>query len=134
MDKELEILKQYILISKYRYSVLCVLSIDDVKIPTQISMETGIRKNHISKVLSELKEKSLIECINEDSKRGRLYRLTSKGALVRKEIVPVNERYIDIDGLIYDNKTDTYYNLKDTVDLLNSQDESIMKYQKILLY
>ena len=55
MNMELEILKEYVRISKYRYKVVKVL--DGVKIPSQISMECGIRTNHISKVLKELKEK-----------------------------------------------------------------------------
>ncbi|WP_369814541.1 hypothetical protein [Methanobrevibacter sp. YE315] len=47
--------------------------------PTQIASETGIRRNHISKVLRELKESGVAECINEEAKRGRLYRLTDLG-------------------------------------------------------
>ena len=51
----------------------------EVKIPTQIADDADIRINHISKVLSELKAKEMIECINEDQSKGRLYRLTSIG-------------------------------------------------------
>ena len=51
----------------------------EVKIPTQIADDADIRINHISKVLSELKAKEMIECINEDQRKGRLYRLTSIG-------------------------------------------------------
>ena len=51
----------------------------EVKIPTQIANDADIRINHISKVLSELKAKEMIECINEDQRKGRLYRLTSIG-------------------------------------------------------
>ena len=52
---------------------------NEMKIPTQIADETGLRRNHISKVLRELKESGVAECINEEAKRGRLYRLTSIG-------------------------------------------------------
>ena len=52
---------------------------NNVKTPTQIANDSGIRTNHISKVLRELKEKNVVECINEDAKKGRLYRLTSLG-------------------------------------------------------
>ena len=38
-----------------------------------------IRTNHISKVLSELKSKEIVECINEEARKGRLYRLTDTG-------------------------------------------------------
>lgn len=48
-------------------------------IPTQIAENSGIRTNHISKVLGELKAYELVECINPEAKKGRLYRLTEKG-------------------------------------------------------
>ena len=35
--------------------------------------------NHISKVLRELKECGVAECINEEKRKNRVYRLTSKG-------------------------------------------------------
>lgn len=51
----------------------------EVLIPTQIAENSGIRTNHISKVLGELKAHELVECINPEAKKGRLYRLTEKG-------------------------------------------------------
>jgi predicted transcriptional regulator len=50
-----------------------------VLIPTQIAENSGIRTNYISKVLGELKAHELVECINPEAKKGRLYRLTEKG-------------------------------------------------------
>ncbi len=47
--------------------------------PTQMAKDAGIRPNHISKVLSELKEAGIGECINEEAMKGRLYRLTNLG-------------------------------------------------------
>lgn len=52
---------------------------NETKIPTQIAAEAGIRPNHISKVLRELKEQNIAECINEEARKGRLYRLTDMG-------------------------------------------------------
>ena len=72
----------YVKISKYRTKVMKSLD-DDVKIPTIIAKDSGIRTNHISKVLAELKAHELVECINPEVKKGRLYRLTDIG----KEIV-----------------------------------------------
>ena len=51
----------------------------DVKIPTVIAKDSEIRPNHISKVLSESKAHNLVECINPEARKGRLYRLTEKG-------------------------------------------------------
>ena len=75
-----EMLKEmsYVEISKYRTKVMKALE-DDVKIPSQIAKDSEIRQNHISKVLSELKAHELVECINPEVRKGRLYRLTDKG-------------------------------------------------------
>ncbi|WP_458457033.1 transcriptional regulator [Methanobrevibacter sp.] len=75
-----ETLKKYAYVNISTYRTRAVKSLkDDIKIPTQIADETGIRRNHISKVLRELKESGVAECINEEAKRGRIYRLTSVG-------------------------------------------------------
>ncbi len=68
----------YIIISSYRVKTIKALK-DETKIPSQIARDTGIRTNHISKVLRELKDTGVVECINEDQKKGRLYRLTPEG-------------------------------------------------------
>lgn len=75
----------YVNISKYRTKVMKSLD-GDVLIPTQIARNAGIRTNHISKVLSELKAHELVECINPEVRKGRLYRLTDKGEEVTKNI------------------------------------------------
>ena len=58
----------------------------EVLIPSQIAKNSGIRTNHISKVLSELKAHDLVECINPEVRKGRLYRLTDIGEDVVKEL------------------------------------------------
>lgn len=75
----------YVQISKYRAKVMKSLE-DDVKIPTTIANDSGIRTNHISKVLAELKAHELVECINPEVRKGRLYRLTDKGDELVKNI------------------------------------------------
>lgn len=75
----------YVEISKYRKKVMKSLE-GDVKIPTAIANDSGIRTNHISKVLAELKAHELVECINPEVRKGRLYRLTDKGEEIIKEI------------------------------------------------
>lgn len=68
----------YVNISKYRTKVMKSLD-GEVLIPSQIAKNSGIRTNHISKVLAELKAHELVECINPEVRKGRLYRLTEKG-------------------------------------------------------
>ena len=75
----------YVEISKYRSKVMKSLE-GDVKIPTVIAKDSGIRTNHISNVLSELKAHELVECINPEVRKGRLYRLTDKGDEVVKNL------------------------------------------------
>ena len=55
----------YVNISKYRAKVMKSLD-GEVLIPSQIARNSGIRTNHISKVLSELKSHELVECINPE--------------------------------------------------------------------
>lgn len=75
----------YVEISKYRTKVMKTLE-GDVKMPSGIAKDSGIRTNHISKVLGELKKHGLVECINPEVRKGRLYRLTDKGEELVKNI------------------------------------------------
>lgn len=78
-------LKAYVEISSYRLKVIKTIG-NDIKIPTKIAKDSGIRTNHISKVLKELKDKNIIECINEEARKGRLYRLTPMGIQIYNEV------------------------------------------------
>ena len=93
-DKLLK-LTSYVQISKYREKTLKSIG-DDVKIPTNIAKDSGIRTNHISKVLSELKSKEIVECINEEARKGGLYRLTETGKDVL-DTIKVKEEKEDSD-------------------------------------
>ena len=84
-DDELLKLTSYVEISKYREKTLKSIG-NNVKIPTNIAKDSNIRRNHISKVLSELKSKEIVECINEEARKGRLYRLTDTGKEVLESI------------------------------------------------
>ena len=52
----------------------------------KIAEEAGILPNHISKVLRELKETGMVECINEEARKRRLYRLTAVGEEVVEKL------------------------------------------------
>ena len=85
LSDELLIEISYVQISKYRTRTMKSLD-GEVLIPSQIAKNSGIRTNHISKVLSELKAHDLVECINPEVRKGRLYRLTDIGEDVVKEL------------------------------------------------
>lgn len=78
MDDETLKVFAYVNISTYR--VRAVKALDgEVKTPANIAKDADIKLNHISKTLHQLKDCGVAVCINENVKRGRLYRLTSVG-------------------------------------------------------
>jgi predicted transcriptional regulator len=76
---------KYVNNSSYRVKVLKSLG-DDVKMPKEIADDSGILPNHISNVLRQLKEKDIVECINPEVRKGRLYRLSEEGKDVLENI------------------------------------------------
>ena len=77
-DEDLFSLVAYVQNSSYRLKVLESIG-NELKKPKVISEDINIRINHVSTSLSELKKKKIIECINEDMKKGRIYRTTETG-------------------------------------------------------
>lgn len=69
---------RYVNRSSYRVKVLKSIG-EDAKIPKDIARDSGILPNHISNVLRQLKEKEIVECINPEVRKGRLYRLSDEG-------------------------------------------------------
>lgn len=75
MDEEVV---KYINRSTYRVRTLKAID-NKVKMPKDIAKDSGILQNHISNVLRELKDKNVVECLNPNRRKGRLYRLTDDG-------------------------------------------------------
>ncbi|SDA39383.1 transcriptional regulator [Methanobrevibacter millerae] len=65
----------YVMASTYRLKVLQYIG-KGVRIPSDIANEVGVRTNHISNVLADLKRNNLVICLNEDAHKGRLYKNT----------------------------------------------------------
>ena len=59
---------------------------DNVIMPFQIAKKSGISNNHISSTLTQLREHDLVELINPEMPRGRLYRLSDNGKKVLMEL------------------------------------------------
>lgn len=78
MEKEMIRAISLIKSSEYRYKVLKAIG-NEIVIPTEIAKKIGLRLNHVSMVLTELKENNLVKCLNEETKKGRLYQLTEIG-------------------------------------------------------
>mgnify|MGYP002762717424 FL=1 len=85
MNDETLKLKGYIEASTYRTKVIKALN-KAPQMPTKIAKDTGIRPNHISMTLNQLKNKQLIKCINEEARKGRIYKLTETGEEIQKII------------------------------------------------
>lgn len=75
----------YVKNSQYRIRVIKTLD-GKVKMPSEIANDAEIFQNHISNTLRQLKEHGIVECINPEVKRGRLYRLTGAGEKIVKEL------------------------------------------------
>ncbi len=85
MDDETLKVYGYVISSSYRERSVKSLK-DSNKIPTDLAEDIGVRTNNISKVLRELKECGVAECINEEKRKNRVYRLTPMGEDVAKLI------------------------------------------------
>ena len=85
MDDETLKLYGYINISSYRARAVKALQ-GEKKTPTDIAKDSGIKINHISNVLRQLKECEVAECINEEAHKNRIYKLTETGEEVAKYI------------------------------------------------
>jgi len=64
--------------SEYRLKIIKAIGKDTVT-PSEIANKIGIRLNHVSMFLKELKDNNLVKCLNEDTRKGRLYELTELG-------------------------------------------------------
>ena len=85
MDDETLKVYGYINISSYRAKAVKALE-EGEKTPSKIAEDSGIKINHISNVLRQLKECQVAECINEEAHKNRLYRLTEVGEEVAKHV------------------------------------------------
>ena len=72
--------------SSYRVNVLKDLADGDVKMPRDIAIDCNILPNHISNVLTQLRNFGLLECVNPEYKKGRLYRLSDDGKTILKDL------------------------------------------------
>lgn len=87
MELSDELWKEYGYVTSSKYRIKVMKSLDGkTKIPSQIAKDSDIIQNHISATLRQLKEHGLIECVNPEVKKGRLYRLTETGEKIVKNL------------------------------------------------
>jgi len=71
--------------SVYRLKIVKAIN-NETLTPSEIANKTKIRLNHVSMFLKGLKENKLVECLNEETRKGRLYELTELGKNAIKNI------------------------------------------------
>jgi predicted transcriptional regulator len=75
----------FVLSSETRLKILSFLSTDSGT-PTQLSKQIQKHLSHISRALRELESKDLVSCSNPQNSKPRVYRLTTEGDKLIKEI------------------------------------------------
>ena len=78
MDDEVLTEYAFVISSKYRVEILRFLD-NGIETPTSLSEKIGFNYNSVSRALNELKKHGIVECINEEASKTRLYRVSSLG-------------------------------------------------------
>jgi len=73
-------MKSFLRSSKNRRMILNLLvELDEPIIPSEIASKLDLQRASVSRTLSELSKKNLVECLNPESKKYKYYRITEKG-------------------------------------------------------
>lgn len=84
-EKEFYALMGRVKVSQYRVKTLKSLG-DDLKMPSEIAREIGAKTSQVSSALSDLKKQNLVVCVNEEVRKGRLYKCTELGKKLTREL------------------------------------------------
>lgn len=77
-DTKLYELLGYIKISPNRTKTMKSLG-NNLKMPSEIARDINIKTSQVSAALSDLKKQGLVVCVNEEVRKGRLYKCTPLG-------------------------------------------------------
>lgn len=77
-NERLYYLVGFVKVSNYRAITMKTLG-TNLKMPSEIAHETNLRTSQVSRVLGDLKRENLVVCVNEDVRKGRLYKCTPEG-------------------------------------------------------
>ena len=72
--------------SPSRKKTLICIGEEDYKKPSEIGREMKLTSSQVSNALKDLKDQKLVECLNEDASKGRLYANTELGLEVLKRL------------------------------------------------
>ena len=91
MNKKIIELLSYVRRSKHREKIILILD-NQVLMPSDMSKKADMRPTHVSRALKDLKEHGIVECLNEEETRGRLFKITDMGDKVLNEIKKVKNK------------------------------------------
>lgn len=75
----------YVKVSPYRKNTLKSIG-SNLKIPSEIAKEINAKTSQVSAALTDLKKVDLVVCVNEEVRKGRLYKLTELGFKILKDL------------------------------------------------
>lgn len=84
-EKELYSIIGFIKISSYRENTLKSIG-NTLKMPSEIAKEINVKTSQVSAALIDLKKKNLVICVNEEVRKGRLYKCTPLGLEIIKHL------------------------------------------------
>ena len=76
----------FVVSSKYRI-ITTVSLMKHPKTPSQIANEINCQLSHISRALKQLMDENIVECINPNVTRGRMYKLSDIGIKIAKQLM-----------------------------------------------
>ena len=77
-EMELYKILGYVKVSPYRTNTLRSIG-SELKMPSVIAKEIDVRTSQVSSALADLKKYDLVICVNEEVRKGRLYKCTDLG-------------------------------------------------------
>ena len=77
--------------SRYRNNIMLFVG-NGVKKPSEIAHSVDVSDKNVSRYLKDLKDNNLIVCLNENTKMGRLYKLTEEGKELLECLTPMKKR------------------------------------------
>ena len=84
-DDELFRALGFVKVSQFRIDTLKAIG-NSFKMPSEIAGEIDLTISQVSRILIGLKNENIVLCINEDMRKGRLYKCTQLGIEVLKNL------------------------------------------------
>lgn len=75
----------FVKVSPYRTNTLKSIK-NELKIPSEIAKEINVSTSQVSAALSDLKKYDLVICVNEEVRKGRLYKCTDLGKEILEKL------------------------------------------------